>query len=74
MSLTDPTPQAPKTPRPRIRPPGRERAVTIWLPTALLEALDQQIEAQQRQLTPGARLTRHALILDAIRALVPTNA
>lgn len=72
MMQTDPTPKPTRT-RTRTRSPSRERAVTIWLPTALLEALDRQVEAQQAQLTPGARLTRHGLIQDAIRRLVPSN-
>ena len=68
---TEPTPKPTRT-RTRTRCPSQERAVTIWLPTALLEALDRQVEAQQAQLAPGARLTRHGLIQAAIRALVPT--
>ena len=70
MMQTEPTEPTPKPTRTRTRSPSRERAVTIWLPTALLAALDRHVEAQQAQLTPGARLTRHALVLDAVRRLV----
>lgn len=74
MMQTDPTPKPTRPTRTRTRSPSRERAVTIWVPAELLAALDRQIEAQQAQLAPGARLTRHALIQDAIRRLVPSNA
>jgi hypothetical protein len=67
MMQTDPTPKPTRT---RTRCPSQERAVTIWVPTALLEQIDRHVEAQQAQLTPGARLTRHGLIQDAIRRLV----
>lgn len=70
MMQTDPTPKPTRPTRTRTRSPSRERAVTIWLPTALLEQIDRHIEAQQAQLAPGARLTRHALIQAAIRRLV----
>ena len=72
MMQTDPTEPTPKPTRTRTRSPSRERAETIWVPAELLAALDRHVEAQQAQLTPGARLTRHGLIQDAIRALVRT--
>lgn len=62
--------QTAKTPRTRVSPPSRERGVTIWVPAPLLADLDRKVEAQQAGLPPGSRLTRHALILAAIRSLV----
>lgn len=70
MMQTDPTPKPTRRTRTRTRCPSQERAVTIWVPTALLEQIDRHVETQQAQLPPGARLTRHALVLDAVRRLV----
>jgi hypothetical protein len=69
MMQTEPTPKPTRT-RTRTRCPSQERAVTIWVPAELLAALDRHVETQQAQLPPGARLTRHALVLDAVRRLV----
>lgn len=59
----------PKTKRDR----SHEQALTVWLPAALVARLDATVEAQQAHLDatqPGARITRHAVILGLLSRAV----
>jgi len=63
-------PTATKPPRIRRRDPAAERAVTLWLPVELVDQIDRYLAAQRRGLVPGARISRHGLVVAAIRQLV----
>ena len=48
------------------KPVNRGKALTVWLPPELVAELDRYLAAQVQHV-PGARVSRHAWIAEALR-------